>query len=57
MWHQNIYNLLQYNPLWRKKLDSLGKHEDYDEEKWMDSEILLEIGSLFKDFELLTFNP
>ena len=56
--HQiKIIDLLQYNPLWKKKLDSLGKSEDYHEDRWMNSENLIEVRNMFKDFKFLTFNP
>jgi pyruvate formate lyase activating enzyme len=50
-------DLLPYNPLWRKKLSSMGKETQFLANQWLNKKELTEIHEIFRDFHFLTFSP
>ncbi len=50
-----VIDVLPYNPLWLKKMETLGLISRYNEKSWMNKEDLVKIREIFKNFQFERF--
>jgi pyruvate formate lyase activating enzyme len=48
-----LIGLLEYNPLWEKKSEELGKKVDYHHNSWMGADKIKEMMSFFNDYTII----